>query len=297
MITRSKITGSPIHLNISLFLFLIIPALSHGQLFQTHYQFAEHLRSLKAYDEGLFYLNRLSPEALTIDQKDTLNYLTGKFYYYKQDQTYSIRAFDQVGISSPFYRESWLLANYQRFYLGNYLAGKEGLGKYTTGDDPLTVQLKNFQLAGVALLERDTEKFEVLRSDFKDDYRELIPSQEKLIEIAESIENFNSKSPFVAALFSAVIPGSGRIYNGRLGEGLISMLAHTIFALQSIEGYQKDGPGSARFLIYSSILSGFYIANVWGSALSVKIRMDEFNDQTDHTTLLTMHVPLRFLFD
>jgi hypothetical protein len=60
---------------------------------------------------------------------------------------------------------------------------------------------------------------------------------------------------------------------------------------------RKDGVSSPRFIIYGSLFSLFYIGNIWGSALSVKIKRQEFNEKIDEQILFDMHIPLRTLFN
>jgi hypothetical protein len=101
----------------------------------------------------------------------------------------------------------------------------------------------------------------------------------------------------VAGLLSAVVPGAGKVYAGQLGQGVAIFLQNSIFALQAWEGYRKDGPRSARFLIYSGLFTVFYIGNVWGSVLSVQIKRQEMYERINNQILFDMHIPLRTIFN
>jgi TM2 domain-containing membrane protein YozV len=96
---------------------------------------------------------------------------------------------------------------------------------------------------------------------------------------------------------SAIIPGSGKIYAGQLGQGIAAFLQNAIFGLQAYEGLQKDGIKSPRFIIYGGLFTLFYIGNVWGSALSVQIKRREFNEKVDEQIIFDMHIPLRTIFN
>ncbi|MEQ9008361.1 MAG: hypothetical protein RLP12_10785, partial [Ekhidna sp.] len=76
-----------------------------------------------------------------------------------------------------------------------------------------------------------------------------------------------------------------------------TLLLSTIVGLQVREAYLKDGSNSTRFKIYSGIFTALYVANIWGSVVSVKIYKSEINDTYDEAILLNMHVPLRTIFD
>ena len=78
------------------------------------------------------------------------------------------------------------------------------------------------------------------------------------------------KSPAVAVLLSAVLPGSGKIYAGRGVDGLSSALATGAPAFFSIRGFRRDGASSIRGWLEGSLSLGFYLGNLWGSAVAAR---------------------------
>jgi hypothetical protein len=78
--------------------------------------------------------------------------------------------------------------------------------------------------------------------------------------------------------------------------GIYSLLISSLLGLQAYEGFQKDGINSVRFILYGSLFSAFYVANIWGSVLSIKMIKNERTEAIHNQILLDLHIPLRTLF-
>jgi len=88
-----------------------------------------------------------------------------------------------------------------------------------------------------------------------------------------------TKSPFLAATFSTLLPGSGKIYSGFWKDGLISLLFVATNTWQSYKGFEQKGKQSGYGWIFGGLAVGFYLGNIYGSAKAAKkrnqIRSDE----------------------
>jgi hypothetical protein len=93
------------------------------------------------------------------------------------------------------------------------------------------------------------------------------------------------------------VPGLGKIYSGKKKQGIAAFLPVMSLALLTYEAYRMDGVKSARFIGFGALFGVFYIGNIWGSTLSVKIKQNEFNREYDNKILFDMHIPLRNLFN
>lgn len=98
------------------------------------------------------------------------------------------------------------------------------------------------------------------------------------------------KLPFIAGLLSAVVPGLGRIYDGRWADGL---MAFTLIASSGLAAYhynQKDNRGAEAF--YGGLTAAFYLGDIYGSAMGAEIynrrererAADELEDMTGVTS-------------
>lgn len=255
-----------------------------------------HLKEIGAYQEGVLQADKTLQDSNRNEQRDTLNYLKGLFQYNLKLPKASISSFNRVGDTNESFKvHASFLSGFQWAYLNQYDSSEQLLRKMSTGD-PFHEEIRIHELAGVSLLRRDLDQFENYAAQFSGKYFQLSRFQDQLIRNREGLTKARKKSPFLAGLMSAIVPGAGKFYVGKVGEGYTTLLFSTILALQAREGYRKDGPSSLRFKLFAGLFSTLYVANIWGSVLSVKIYKDDFNATFDEAILLNMHVPLRTIF-
>jgi hypothetical protein len=70
---------------------------------------------------------------------------------------------------------------------------------------------------------------------------------------------------------SAVIPGSGKAYCGRMWDGLYSFLVVAAMSWQSYEGFSKNGISSGRGISFGLLGLIFYGGNILGSFNAAKL--------------------------
>jgi len=99
-----------------------------------------------------------------------------------------------------------------------------------------------------------------------------------LKSIATEHQSLKYKSPFLAASFSTIIPGSGKIYTSDWKDGLFALLFTGTSIWQSYRGFHKNGLKSAYGWIFGAIAIGYYGGNIYGSWKAAKI----FNSNLDH---------------
>lgn len=279
-------------------LFLLLAVyFSYAQTnFQEDFRFLKHLESLEEWEEGLLLIKQLEPLSFSKGRNDTLNFFRGKFNYKLKKPEISVAAFKSVTTANPeYFRYARFFGAFQSAYTGD-LPGATVILQEFEPMDSLSIRIKNLQLAGVDLMNRDFDGYLEHQTRFTLKY-ELEPYELGIMERYEEMRTYKKKSPFVAGLLSAIIPGGGRFYMGKPGQGIAALLVTGVFGLQTWEGYRKDGVNSARFIIFGSLFSISHVANIWGSALGVRIRREEFNDQMNESILLDMHIPLRVLVD
>jgi hypothetical protein len=79
------------------------------------------------------------------------------------------------------------------------------------------------------------------------------------------------RSPWLAGLLSAVLPGAGRGYIGRWGDGVFSfILIGTTGGLAAYE-FDRSGVSSVGGWILASIGTLFYLGDIYGSAVGAEI--------------------------
>lgn len=78
------------------------------------------------------------------------------------------------------------------------------------------------------------------------------------------------KKPGVAALFSAVVPGAGKVYTSYWKDGAMAFATIGMASWQSYNGFRRDGIKSAYGWVFGSLAAVFYLSNIYGSFKSAK---------------------------
>ena len=101
----------------------------------------------------------------------------------------------------------------------------------------------------------------------------LIPfegaEKNKLSAFYDSKKNPPYKSETLAGIFSAIIPGSGKIYTENYGDGITAFLLTGLFTYLAYTNFEHDHP--TRAWIFTALGAGFYAGNVYGSIASAQI--------------------------
>ncbi|MCB0804886.1 MAG: hypothetical protein KDC05_03755 [Bacteroidales bacterium] len=90
-------------------------------------------------------------------------------------------------------------------------------------------------------------------------------------------EETKYKSPALAGIYSAIIPGSGKVYTKNWQDGLVAFLFVSVNAWQAYRGFDKYGTKSAYGWIFGSLAVTFYAGNIFGSVKSAK----KYNNKLD----------------
>ncbi len=85
-----------------------------------------------------------------------------------------------------------------------------------------------------------------------------------------------SKSPAVAGIMSAIIPGSGQIYAGRFYDGMVSFLLNASFLYLAAEGFRTENNSAGLF--FGIIELGWYSSNIYGAINSAHKYNKEVKD-------------------
>lgn len=268
-----------------IFLLFTTPLLAQQSPFSDSL-FVEYLLEKKYYNDVLNWTQR----------RQILPYYRGLAFYNQLQLDSAIHHFEQIPTNHPNYTKARFLEGFGHTYLKNYQQANYILTQLQTNDS-LKQSLRNFQLAGIALLQRDTLRFHSLQKKFNGKYFAFSQEEENLSEHERLIHQRKHKSPLVAAVLSTFVPGSGKIYAGKTGQGIITFIQNMALGLQAYEAYRRDGWKSPRFLIYGGLFSFFYVGNIWGSSLTVHIQKQEFNDKINQQILFNLQIPIRAVFN
>ena len=278
------------------FLFILF-LISHAGFAQNKSElpFIEHLINKGYYTEAIFLIDQNSPKYTTA-QQDSVNYFRGWAEYSLKNLRQSTISLLKVSEESAFHLKSRFFAGYNQIFLENYSEARTILRQINTPADP-NLSLVNLELSGIEMLQENWPKASELLQQVNPDVATLNQQAAALGQICKKQASHRSKSPLLAGVMSGIIPGSGKIYAGKTGEGIASMIATTGFGLIAWENYRKLGFGHAKTIFFGCVFAANYVSNIYGSVISVKITKNEYKDATHNQILFQLHIPLRNFFE
>ncbi|TAF79923.1 MAG: hypothetical protein EAZ50_10025 [Runella slithyformis] len=281
-----------------MFILIALPSIGFSQI-KKDSLFLQYLLAKDQHRQAITLLSQFQGHySDSSQQRFELPYWKGMSYYSLKQLDSAAYYLGHVRPESSYYNKSLFLAGISHSYLQQTTQARRVFLSIPTQNDTLTAAVKTFELAGIALLERKLADFDSLSGRFVTSYYALQNQQDHFRDYREIIQKQNRKSPIKAALLSAIVPGSGKLYvGGQLGQAISAFFQNAILGIQAYESFRKGGISSPRFIIYGSLFAVFYVGNIWGSALSVKIKRQEFNDKTNEQILFDMHIPLRTIFN
>ncbi len=278
------------------FIFLSFIAKSQSN-FKDELNFLFHLTENKLIDDAVFYGNKLlKNEKYTESQKDTINYFLGRLLIGSSADTLAPLYLNAISINSNFYY-------FGRFNEVDQLLKQKKIDtafarvtQIDSSTSEVINQLINFEKAGLYLYTNQPKRFDSLAMFFHSDEPELNAEQLSMKSYAEINRKLKRKSPFVAGMLSAVIPGLGKVYAGNNGQAIASFLSVGLIGGIAVENYIKQGILHPQTIIFGVITGVFYIGNIWGSALSVQLIRNEKNLENKNNILVSLRMPLRKFF-
>ncbi|MCH8332011.1 MAG: hypothetical protein IH946_11670 [Bacteroidetes bacterium] len=274
------------------FVLIMLPLAAHSQSYMEEKLFAEYLIREGMYTESIFVLNKLrSTLDLNTERSDTLNFYLGKSYFYKEADS-SLLAFSRIKGKS-FATES---AFFQTMIYTEKKSYDQALAQLDIAGRGTSHQCtREFFDHSIRLLEHEHEFIAHYKAD-TNSCENWLGRKQTLMGIQDELGTMKYHSGFVAGALSVVVPGLGRVFAAKPKQGLASFIPLLFLGLQAYEGYMLGGVDDPRFLVFGSLFSGFYAANIWGSILSVKVRRQEIYDKYYHQIIALMQLPIDKLF-
>lgn len=88
-----------------------------------------------------------------------------------------------------------------------------------------------------------------------------------------------TRSPFLAGFLSTIVPGTGRLYTGRVGDAITSLMLVGLTGWQAYDGFRRDGISSAKGWTLGTLGTVFYVGNIYGSIISARIYNREITEE------------------
>lgn len=242
-------------------------------------RFADSLYDEKDYRRAAAEYNRfLSAPGLTPAESASAHLKMGMCFRLALDYPRAVSAFRSAVAAGPgtdAAREADFQIAHTLFISGHFAEAATAVPSVSS--DPMSddTLLGLQQLKGMALLGQRqwNEAGRHLRSVTS--MRAGDPITSALVDIAEEGARLRPRSPLVAGVLSAVIPGTGRIYAGRTADGLLSAITIAAVAWQAYDGFRGNGTGSAKGWIYGSLGTIFYLGDIYGSVAAVRVSNED----------------------
>ena len=232
------------------------------------YRQGDYLRAAGEYQRYLF---------VSATSQDTTLYKIGLCYRRRRELQRAIGFFQRIGKEYP---ENRLLtqAHYQigccYFLMGQYNRCDSYLGQVLNKLKEENSRCNIQRLLGFSYLKQ--RRWTDAASLF-DSMVSTAPEQGprdsslKLKRYAEQGKSLPHKSPVLAGLLATVLPGAGKIYCNRYGDGFYSFLLVGGTAWRAHEGFHKDGLKSTGGWIFGTLSGIFYLGNIYGSVVAAQI--------------------------
>ncbi|MBO6117509.1 MAG: hypothetical protein J6P44_03090 [Bacteroidales bacterium] len=277
---------------ILVFIFLLAPLIC----------FPQQNNSAKDEFDFVMYLigNSMKEEAVVLMQNntednDSINFLKGFTFYSSKMLNLAADNFSKVSRSSELFNESKFFSSLSNAHLLELDKAESDLLAVGSQDEEI-MNLKNFSLAGINLLKRNYNLFDNYIHQVDTNNYPLNIETERLLQLKTELLSYKKKSPLIAGALSSLIPGLGKVYAGNIGEGISSFLICGSFMGVTAENWYKKGLANWKTILFGTISTVFYIGNIYGSAVTVKVNYENFNSKTDVQILYNIHIPVRNSF-
>jgi hypothetical protein len=219
----------------------------------------EYFRAITEYRRFLFFYPDDPRRAM-------VHFSIGLAFYRGESYVEALQTFQEVTQQYPntaYGKQAWLWQGESLIKQGQYTTA-EGIYKAITEHFPYDRigQQARYQRAWTLLYQRQwrnaATQFQQVAPD-----SDLYQSAQLLAQEALVGERLPTKSPVLAGIFSGILPGSGQLYNGRLGDALLAFFLNSLFIVGAIEAIHSDAPAIAGMLSFFE--AGWYAGNVYGA--------------------------------
>ncbi len=226
------------------------------------------IQNRKAFGNYLFYnkdyLRAIDEfnSVLKIQWNDSLQFKIATSYYRMNNFDKAYIEFQKIPLNSSFYEQS----QFEKFRA----LFKSDKNLFLCSEIEKNISNTNLSKLELLRLRNSTLLLENIILPPKNDFISVFRKDDKnkLAEFYNWKLNPPYKSSTKAAIMSAIIPGSGKIYANKVGDGITAFLLTGLFTYLAVDKFQNNQNTSAW--LYTSIAAFFYAGNVYGSATAVQ---------------------------
>ena len=254
-------------MRLTLILILIISPLHFAQTNEFNFHLPENIKKFADFlfcDKDYLRANLEYQKLENFIENDTIDFKIGLGYLYISDHLSSIKKLSDITPASVFFDEAKLQELKAYFLIEDYKAYRsfyvESFSNKTNNYQSNGKKLFNFSYLFTDDNLPDSEEF--LNSFNQDE-------EEKVTSFYNWKNEPPSKNPALAGIMSAIIPGSGKMYVGEWGDGIMALITSSLFAFLAYDNFRADH--NTRAWIFTGLGTFFYAGNVYGSVAAAQI--------------------------
>jgi tetratricopeptide (TPR) repeat protein len=243
------------------------------ETYQDYFGFARFLYFDNDYQRAVNEFNKAlhNHEPAGLEKIDSIHYFLGMSYARMNQYNASSDHFSKVSVANrSLYGKAVVQTGKNKLYNGEV----QSAVAFLQSIDDATL-LREFSthlhllLAGSFLMlnEPKLASTELLAAD---------RSETKLGVLISDMENFSPRSPALAGMLSALVPGTGKFYTGNIEQGLTSLFTIGLFGYRTFLDYRYNGINSPGFWVFGLATLYFYSGNIYGSMVSARIYNHSF---------------------
>jgi tetratricopeptide (TPR) repeat protein len=227
-------------------------------------QEGEYFRAITEYRRFLFYYPDDPRRAM-------VHFSIGLAFYRGESYVKAMQTFQEVTQHYPnttYGKQAWLWKGESLIRQGQYVTADQLYSEITERfpHDRIGQQAR-YRRAWTLLYRRQwrdaATQFRQVTSD-----SDLYQSAQLLAQEVLVGERLPTKSPALAGIFSGLLPGSGQLYNGRLGDALLAFFLNSLFIVGAVEAIHRNNLAVAAILSFFE--AGWYAGNVYGAINGAK---------------------------
>ena len=250
------------------------------------YEQGDYLRAADEYQRYLFY----KPQ-----DTDQIHYKIAVSYRFGGKTEQAIQGFETLLRTDPksqFASRAYYQIGATYFSQGQFERSVQFLGEALPRITDTRQHTEAEQLIGLSYLKqkRWSEASEVFKTLQASDVMSIREKAVVYHDYAEKGARLSTRSPFLAGTLSTIVPGAGRLYTGRLGDALTSLVTVGITGWQAYDGFRRDGISSAKGWTLGTLCGIFYVGNIYGSVISARV----YNRHVADEFLATLSVEILY---
>ncbi len=253
------------------------------------YEQGDYRRAAGEYQRYLFYLSEASGES------EQIRYKIALCYRFAGENEKAIRDFELLLRSRPhsqFASRAYYQIGATYFLMDQFGESAQFLRETLPRITDTQQHAETEQLIGLSYLMQKqwSEAGEIFQKLQESDVISVREKASVYHSYAAAGTHLPSRSPFLAGVLSTIVPGAGRLYTGRIGDALTSLITVGIVGWQAYDGFQRDGLSSVKGWTLGTLGGIFYVGNIYGSVVSARV----YNQDVADEFLATISVELPY---